>query len=173
MDGEVRISQMSADGLRDLVLSMFDKDPSIMLNIVDRNSQTEIQGYHPRPESNAPSWCVCTKCREMPTEEEKKCCRQTPQNCTSTLPDFDLVVLDPLVLVIARRYRQDVLAAGEDDDYNKSNRHAAYRQYILWVHGHLGAGNRRVIPSCCVWKIRDKYPDSFGNYRGFIGGRLG
>ncbi|VDH91955.1 Hypothetical predicted protein [Mytilus galloprovincialis] len=64
MTGE-KISQLSADDLRDMVLSMFDKDPSIMLNIVDRNSQTEIQGYHPRPESNAPSWCVCTKCIEL------------------------------------------------------------------------------------------------------------
>ncbi|VDI57706.1 Hypothetical predicted protein [Mytilus galloprovincialis] len=62
---EEKMSQLSADDLRDMVLSMFDKDPSIMLNIVDRNSQTEIQGYHPRPESNAPSWCVCTKCIEL------------------------------------------------------------------------------------------------------------
>jgi hypothetical protein len=30
--------------------------------------------------------------------------------------DFDLVVLDEVVLV-AQRYRQDVLAAGHDDDF--------------------------------------------------------
>jgi hypothetical protein len=86
--------------------------------------------------------------------------------------DFDLVVLDEVVLV-AQRYRQDILAAGHDDDFNRGKKHAAYRQFILWNHGYLGAGNRRVIRSCCVWKIRDKYSDRFGQYRGFVGGRLG
>lgn len=51
-----------------------------------------------------------------------------------------LVVLDRLVMVIARRYRADVPAASEENDYNRNNRHAAYRQFFLWTHGYLGAG---------------------------------
>lgn len=42
-------------------------------------------------------------------------------------------------------YRQDVLAVPDDDDFNRDNRHAAYRQYSLWQHGRLEAGNRREL----------------------------
>ncbi|XP_056003390.1 P2X purinoceptor 7-like [Ostrea edulis] len=105
----------------------------------------------------------------MPSEEEKMCCGQIPIDCLSTLPDFDLIVLDPLVLVVAQRYRQDVMTAAPDNDFNCGKRQAAYIQFILWQHGYHGAGNRRVIPSCCVWKIRDRYPDSFWTIQGFCG----
>jgi hypothetical protein len=74
---------------------------------------------------------------------------------------------------VVARHRDDILAQPPDQDYNRDRRHTAYRQYILWRHGYLGAGNRRVVPNCCVWRIRGKYPDPLGQYVGFMPGRLG
>lgn len=144
-----------------------------MFDILEAGSRTRVQqGYHPSPDQGSPNWCSCRNCREMPTEAERLCCGQLPENCFSRIRDFDLVVLGELILHVARTYRQDVLAVPNDNDWNRGNRHTAYRQYILWQHGRLGAGNRRVIPSCCVWRIRDTFPDPFGQYSGFVHGRL-
>jgi hypothetical protein len=84
---------------------------------------------------------------------------------------FEVLILDEGVLALARLYRRDVFE--DEADTRKANRHQAYRQFILWTHGRLSAGDRRVIPSCCIWKIRDKFPDLFGQYTGFISSRIG
>ncbi len=75
------------------------------------------------------------------------------------------LILDPLVLHIFRMYRADL--------FPLRNLHAAFRCYILWEYGQLRVGDRRVIPSCVVSKIRDRYPDPYNNYRGFARVRFG
>ena len=63
------------------------------------------------------------------------------------------------------------LNENQDVDQNRGFRHAAYQSFVLWRHGRLGAGNRLVVSSCCVVAIRQKFPDPFGNYTGYIPGR--
>ena len=84
---------------------------------------------------------------------------------------MDLYILDANVLFLANQHRADILASDNPGD-NRSLRHAAYRQYVLWQHGRLGQGVRRVIPSCVVRRIRNTFPDPLGQYTGFIPSRL-
>ena len=113
--------------------------------------------------SNLPDWCICGKCGPMPLSTENVCCRKRP--CVIMLEFFESAVLDMNVLSIAIVNRSDVFA--DDPDYSPSGyRKAAYRQWILWNHGYLGRGRRRVVPSCVVWAVRSRYPAPDGHYLG-------
>ena len=37
------------------------------------------------------------------------------------------------LLEVARRYREDMFSLQPDNDFNKCNHHAAYRQYVLYM----------------------------------------
>uniref|UniRef100_A0A8C6KBU7 P2X purinoreceptor 7 intracellular domain-containing protein n=1 Tax=Nothobranchius furzeri TaxID=105023 RepID=A0A8C6KBU7_NOTFU len=110
-----------------------------------------------------PPWCTCGNCRDMPTLLERKCCGQEPNHCVCLLPQFSLFCLDEGNLRIHRQYWEDLMAVRP--------RYAAYRHFIFWQHGAFGRGNRLVIPSCCVWAVRDRYQDPYGQYKGFVPGR--
>uniref|UniRef100_A0A8C5DI53 P2X purinoreceptor 7 intracellular domain-containing protein n=1 Tax=Gouania willdenowi TaxID=441366 RepID=A0A8C5DI53_GOUWI len=126
------------------------REPSMMFDLLHITSANA-----PAPGtqvSNQLSWCVCNNCRDMPTD-----------------------ILQEGHLRLASRIWNDV--RGLDDlpnrgESSKQLRHAAYRQYVMWQYGALGRGNRVVIPSCVVWRIRDCFPDLLGHYTGYIPGRV-
>ena len=56
-------------------------------------------------------------------------------NLLSLLQDFDRIVLDEEVLGVARMFREELVVMPHDENYNRSNRYAAYRQYTIWSWG--------------------------------------
>ena len=111
----------------------------------------------------------------MTTDQERLCCRQAPENYVSSMAHMQFYVLDLGVLRLARATWNDVFAVDDEQEpgvEQRQYRHAAYRQFELWQHGRLGEGNRVIILSCCIWKIRTAFPDPLGQYVGFRVRRL-
>uniref|UniRef100_A0A671M451 P2X purinoreceptor 7 intracellular domain-containing protein n=1 Tax=Sinocyclocheilus anshuiensis TaxID=1608454 RepID=A0A671M451_9TELE len=125
---------------------------------------------------NVTSCCTNLVCLpEMPSDIERKCCGQLPDFCISILPHMDLYILEEGVLRLARRIWNDIRAVQDLPDLGENHRqfrHTAYRQFVVWQYGALGHGHRVVIPSCCVWKIHDRFPDPQGQYTGYNPGRV-
>ena len=95
---------------------------------------------------------------------ENVCCRKKP--CVTTTEVFENIVINRDVLSVAIVDRHDVLV--EDITYTpETHRKSANRQWILWRIGYLGRGVRRVVPSCVVWAVRDRFPARNGCYLGF------
>ena len=166
---------LNVDDLRRLALELLRRQPAAFADIVNgelaAGDGLPADPPNPPPNENVPEWCKCGHCVVMPTQEENKCCTQSRRACVTTTTLFPQVVLDANILDIAMRYREDVLVL--DNARNNENfRHAAYRQFVLWQHGHLGRGNRRVVSSCCVTAIRARYPSPNGIYTGYRPARL-
>ena len=86
---------------------------------------------------------------------EQVCCRRR-DCCITDLEAFETIALDISVLSVAILNRREITA--DDPEYTpRSYRKAAYRQLIVWQNGYLGPGNRRPVPACVVWAIRDRF----------------
>lgn len=115
--------------------------------------------------NSQPHWCKCGNCRNMSTAAENVCCKK--KDCVTTTRRFYKLCLDPDVVQIGVLNRADIRNDPLDNSTSQF-RKAAYRHFILDKYGYLGRGNRRVVPSCVVWKIRTKYPSPTGVYMGFM-----
>ena len=118
-----------------------------------------------QPDSEpVPEWCVCNHCQVMSQEIENICCKK--KECVTTKHRSMKLCIDPDVLELCIKNNADIKYDRENNT-TRSFRKSAYRQYILDKYGYLGKGNRRVAPSCVVWKIRRHYPSTTGVYMGF------
>lgn len=120
-------------------------------------------------------WCTCSKCQEEKREIDCLCCQEVAAlnskfdtdkiECVTELPEFATLCLTESVLknvlVGLHVSRGDYL---EEQYTNRSLRYASYKQFIWWIFKNLGKGNRRVIPSCVLWKIRNAFPELNGQY---------
>ncbi|XP_040079223.1 P2X purinoceptor 7 [Ixodes scapularis] len=125
------------------------------------------------------NWCSCnSSCRPMETDQESVCClelqdvRELCSNqgvpCITKHPLFELHCLNRDVLELEYIKLQfycpiDAQDRGPQERY----RYTAYRQFTWWVYHILGRGNRKVLPSCVVSRIRQEFPSFNGRYVGF------
>ena len=69
--------------LRHLLGRILTREPGMVFDVVQ---SINPGGTPPSPSSNTPdSWCTCGRCREMPTDLERKCCGLIAPNCISIL----------------------------------------------------------------------------------------
>lgn len=157
---------MTTDECHKLILEAYCQPGGIRLAraLVHCDGTGDDMPSDPPNNGNSLSWCICGRCRNMEHPNENVCCRKSP--CITTIDSFEMLVLQRDVLSVAIVHRSDTF--GDDPEYTlRSYRKAAYCQWSLWQHGYLGRGNRRVIPSCVVWAVCEKYPDPDGQYLGF------
>lgn len=126
-------------------------------------------------------WCDCQNCKKETREIDCLCCQEVAAlnlkfdnssiACILDSQEFSTLCLNEYVLknVLTGLHvsRGDYL---ENECTNRSLRYAAYKQFIWWIFKSLGKGNRRVIPSCVIWKIRDTFPECDGQYTLYFNG---
>ncbi|XP_077861951.1 uncharacterized protein LOC144343105 [Saccoglossus kowalevskii] len=173
------VSGLPRERLEHITLELFRRQPGACADLVlQEGSDPDISNPPPdplpvpKPNETTPPWCKCGQCINMPTQIENKCCvvRQG-QECLTGSWLFQHLVLDGDVLEVAMRVVADVYAENPLRD-NACFRHYAYRQFIYWQYGRLGKGNRRVVPSCCVWAVRRRFPSPNNVYVGFKEGAI-
>ncbi|XP_040276263.1 uncharacterized protein LOC120991534 [Bufo bufo] len=121
------------------------------------------------------NWCTCSRCHVMPTYVESICCHEIPNaepyitdnTCITLHEYFNLYCQREDLININLRAVGQVRTPPPDRDFNRQRRKTAYRFFTTWVHGYLGVGNRKPIPSCAVYLIRSTFPDPEERYMGF------
>ncbi|XP_029016839.1 P2X purinoceptor 7 isoform X2 [Betta splendens] len=123
----------------------------------------------PGPEllPSAPAWCRCGRCSPCVLPQEELCCRRSAGACLTSSAPFEQLVLRRSLLAAVLLY-QDPLSSPAGPGQAAALRHCAYRQYVSWRVGLPPKDAHPVVPSCCVRRIRERYPSPDGQYSGFM-----
>ena len=151
-----------------------DTDSSNESEIDKSSSEEDYSVEKPRVGNN--DWCKCGgNCKIEKRNIDCLCCQEVHAlnskfdakndiGCITESKDFETLCTNKTVLenvlVGLHKARGEYL---EENTSNRSFRYAAYRQFIRWVFKRLGKGNRRVIPSCALWKI-EHFPEPDEEY---------
>ncbi|XP_065893463.1 uncharacterized protein [Dysidea avara] len=158
------VQSLTSDEKDALLIALLRERGSVELaqSLLHREEQRGSSPGDPAPQiQNNPSWCKRGYCRETPTEQEHVCCKCRP--CFTQQDGFYDIALNRHVLVVGILGHCDFY--GDQRDFSeKAYRKAAYWQVIMYCHGYLGQGNRKVAPACAVWKIRDHYLAPDGDF---------
>ena len=81
---------MTEDQVRDLLLRTVEKEPSLMLEVINPRQIEQVASTSDEPRGSEPTgddipWCYCSFCREMPQPEENLCCGKQPGSSISRL----------------------------------------------------------------------------------------
>ena len=88
------IDRLSEEDAKRLLKAVDEKVPSFILDVAEMVSNTQLQAERQAPDAEEPgpsqagwpSWCVCQRCREMPSDASRVCCGMRPDLCTSLMP---------------------------------------------------------------------------------------
>lgn len=149
------------------------------------NEQQEEQQFIEKRSGPPSEWCHCGKCIQMEDPLDNVCCHddETVLNwvlgekdceCITNHHGFPTTILNIYVLNMVRH---DLLRFVKDKEKrsnlklntNKTHRYLAYRNFVSWINSgeQMGKNNRVRIPSCTLSEIRQKWPETEGNYIGF------
>ncbi|MGH0176952.1 UNVERIFIED_CONTAM: hypothetical protein FKN15_074160 [Acipenser sinensis] len=156
-----QVRRLNNESMREC-LSFLQRPPS---RSEDIEMQEERQTGVSSKEHETPPWCRCGQCRPMTSLKEELCCRRSAGQCISTSATFSRLVLDRQTLESVLLYRKPLLDL-QAHASTKWLRHCTYHQYTHWRFGDVETDSCAVIPSCSVWKIRERYPSVEGQYTG-------
>ncbi|KAL1417808.1 hypothetical protein MTO96_006065 [Rhipicephalus appendiculatus] len=85
-------------------------------------------------------------------------------DCITRHVNFHSICFNPGVPEAAY-YAFDELDVPIEGEIHKKYRFVAYRLFIKWIWGRLGAHNRVELPACIVARVRHEFPSA--SYVGF------